>query len=72
MVIDNKAIGVVLDMAGEPHIYILEEYRKQGYGFTLLKKYFVKNDLLLRNKYVFCNYNTEEGLALIKKLKLRE
>lgn len=50
----------------------LEEYRNKGYGFRLLKQHFIKNGLLLRNKYVFCDCKTEEGLALIKKFKLRE
>lgn len=62
---DGKAIGVVLDMTCEPHLYVLEEYRGYGYGSRLLKKYLVENKLIGSNKYVYYNAGTDDGEKLI-------
>jgi len=72
MVVDDKTIGVVLDMSGEPHIYVMPEHRGKSHGFSLLKGYFKENDLLSGNKYVFYNAGTEDGLNLIKRLHSME
>lgn len=67
---DGKAIGAVLDMNWEPHIYVLEEYRSLGYGTRLLKKYLVENELVGSNKYVYYNAGTDEGEQLIKRFSM--
>lgn len=64
---DGKAIGVVLDMTWEPHVYVLEEYRGYGYGSRLLKKYLVENELVDSNKYVYYNAGTDDGEKLINR-----
>lgn len=67
---NGKAIGAVLDMNWEPHVYILGEYRAQGYGTRLLKKYMVENELVGSNKYVYYNAGTDEGEQLIKRFSM--
>ena len=62
LVQDGKAIGVVLDMAREPHVYVLEEYRGYGYGSRLLKKYLVENELVGSSKYVYYSAGTSHQL----------
>jgi GNAT superfamily N-acetyltransferase len=64
---DGKAIGVVLDMTWEPHVYVLEEYRGYGYGSRLLKKYLVENELVGSNKYVYYNADTDDGEKVINR-----
>ena len=64
---DGKAIGVVLDMTWEPHVYVLEGYRGNGYGSRLLKKYLVENELVGSNKYVYYNAGTDDGEKLINR-----
>lgn len=61
----RKAIGVVLDMGREPHVYILEEYRGKGYGSRLLKKYIIENGFVGINQYVYYNAGTNAGEKLI-------
>jgi len=68
---DGKAIGVVLDMNREPHVYVLEEFRGCGYGTRLLKKYLVENELVGPNKYVYYNASTDAGEKLIKRFSER-
>ena len=62
---DGKAIGVVLDMNREPHVYVLEASRGNGYGSRLLKKYLVENELVGSNKYVYYNAGTDAGEKLL-------
>lgn len=62
---DGKAIGVVLDMNREPHVYVLEASRGNGYGSRLLKKYLVENELVGSNKYVYYNAGTDSGEKLL-------
>jgi GNAT superfamily N-acetyltransferase len=66
---DGKAIGVVLDMTCEPHLYVLEEYRGYGYGSRLLKKYLVEKKLIGSNKYVYYNAGTDDGEKLINSFR---
>jgi GNAT superfamily N-acetyltransferase len=64
---DGKAIGVVLDMNREPHVYVLEEHRGYGYGSRLLKKYLLGNGLVGSNQYVYYYAGTVDGEKLIRR-----
>ena len=68
---DGKAIGGVLDMNREPHIYVLEEYRGRRYGSRLLKKYLVVNGLVGSNQYVYYDAGTDDGENLIRRFSER-
>lgn len=64
---NGKAIGGVLDMNREPHVYVLEESRGNGYGSRLLKKYLVENEFVGSNKYVYYNAGTDAGEKLLSR-----
>lgn len=67
MIENNEAIGAVLDMGHEPHIYILEEYRRQGYGTYLLEKYIKKNRLTKGYQYVLYKPKNKLSEKLVKR-----
>jgi len=59
---DGMNIGVILDMNNEPHIFVLEEYRKMGYGSYLLAYYIEEKT----KNYKYVIYKGESD-KLIKK-----
>lgn len=69
MLIDyGKVIGCVLDMDNSPHIFVLEKYRKNGYGIRLLIGYFDANHVFEKGNVVRYEATSDDGLNLIKQI----